>query len=99
MSTTVENAYCVGVVAQYRGPTNTRGSRWRVWRGDETYASDPEAITVPYDHALSTGADNAGAAILQYLARKSDGWAGAWHVAASGHDCYVAIRVSVEVES
>lgn len=88
-----ENAWSVGVRAKYLGPSNTRGSRWRVWRADDTYAGDPDAITVPYNHAVNSGADNAAVAIEQYLARKDDGWDGRWVVACGSVDSYVAVKV------
>ena len=94
--TTVEAAYCVGIRAKYIGPSNTLGSRWRVWRADETYRSDPDSITVPYDHALNTGAENAGAAIAKYLKRKTGhgaSWVGRWIVASATDDSYVAVKV------
>lgn len=90
---TTENAWCVGVRAKYVGPTNTLGSRWRVWRADDTYRGDPDAVTVSHRHDLSSGADNAAAAIKVYLAGKGDGWDGRWIVACGDVNGYVAVKV------
>lgn len=88
---TAEYTWCVGIRAKYLGPTNNRGSRVRAWRADTTYAGDPDAITVSYDHALG-GSDNAVAAINAYLAQKSEGWSGRWVVAGADDSSYIAVR-------
>lgn len=90
---TVGNAWCVGIRAKYLGPTNMMGSRWRVWRADDAYRGDPDAITVGYFHELNSGADNAAEAIRQYLEGKDEGWGGRWLVACGDVDGYVAIKV------
>lgn len=93
---TVEYAWCVGIRAKYLGPTNYRGARYRAWRADETYAQDPDAVTVPYDHALN-GSGNAEAAIRSYLAKKEgqlSSWSGRWVVACAGDSEYLAVRAS-----
>ena len=87
----VEYSGRVGIRVKYLGPTNYRGSRWRVWRSDDTYANDPDAITVSYDHALGTGGPNAVAAVQQYLARKDEGWDGRWIIAGAGDSEYIAV--------
>lgn len=97
---TVEYAWCVGVRAKYIGPSNTLGSRWRVWRADETYRDDPDAVTVPYDYAISSGGEQAAAAIRVYLAGKGDNtsWHGTWRVACAGDSEYIAVKgASAEV--
>lgn len=91
---TVENTGRVGIRAKYIGPGNVRGSRWRVWRADETWAGDPDRLEVPYFHELSSGGDNAAAAVREYLARKGDGWDGRWVVACGSTDGYVAVMVT-----
>lgn len=91
---TVDYAWCVGIRAKYIGPSNTLGSRWRVWRADETYRADPDAVTVPYDHAISSGGEQAAAAIRVYLERKGDNasWHGRWVVACASDSEYIAVK-------
>lgn len=72
------------IIATYHGPTNTKGTRYRVHRADETYNDDPDHLTVPYDYSLSV-VDGYAAAIDAYLAAKLDAgndWinGGTWHV-------------------
>lgn len=74
--------YRVGIMVHVMPPTNTRGTRLRVYRSDCTYADDPDRLTVAWDHGLN-GSDNACAAVDQYLARKDASWQGAWVVASA----------------
>lgn len=94
---TVEYAWSCGIRVKYLGPTNYRGSRWRVWRADETYANDPDAFTTPYNHALN-GSENACAAVRGYLSQKlprreGGSWAGRWVLAGANDSEYIAVRV------
>jgi hypothetical protein len=88
----------VGITATYRGPTNTKGSRWMVCRSDGKYNEDPDRLTVPYESGLSTG-DNVAAAITAYLDRKQErdehheGWPGDFVISALANDVYVAAWV------
>lgn len=86
-------AWCVAIRVRYLGPTNYRGSRWRVWRADDTYAADPDAMELGYNHALNAS-DNAAAMVRAYLKKKADndGWNGRWVVAGHGDSEYVAVK-------
>ena len=97
MTTTIKVSYCNGVSIQVRvlGPTNYRGTRLRVWRGDCAYRDDEYGWTLPWDDALN-GSDNAVAAVRHYLAnvdqRYADSWLlRSWHVAGLGNDGWVAV--------
>lgn len=97
--TTVDYAWCVGIRVRYLGPTDTMGSRYRVWRADDSYAMDPDAMTLSYDHAL-TGSENACAAVRAYLAQKAgqiSSWAGRWVLAGANDSEYIAVRASRDV--
>jgi len=90
----VDYAWSVAIRVRYLGPTNTLGSRWRVWRADEIAADDPDAMTVPYDHALN-GSDGACAAVAQYLeAKESESWAGRWVLAGANDREYIAVKAA-----
>lgn len=94
----VDYAWCVGIRVKCLGSTDTKGSR--VWRADESYAMDPDAMTLDYDHALS-GSENACEAVRQYLAQKAgttSSWAGRWVLAGHGTAEYVAVRASRSVD-
>lgn len=88
-STTVTPAQSVAVIVRYCGPTDTTGSRFRVFRADGPYNDDPDRLTVAYDYGAK---DAHVAALAAYLARKGDGWAGAWTVAGANGTDYVAVR-------
>lgn len=91
---TVHESWSVPVVATYHGPTNTKGSRIRVHRADDTYNSDPMRLTVSWAYELNA-AGNFRAAVEQYLARHVDaghGWDGDW-IIAGGKDSYTAVKV------
>lgn len=90
---TVDYAWCVAIRVKYLGPSNTLGSRWRVWRADETYNSDPDRKELGYNHALS-GSETACAMVRAYLKDKdSDAWSGRWVLAGADRESYIAIRV------
>lgn len=62
----VESSHRQTIVTKYRGPTNTRGSRF--------YAScDAGKLSIPYDYSLSATQNHEAAA--EALARKLD-WQG-----------------------
>ena len=82
----------VSITVRYLGPTDTRGSRFRVFRSDGTYAQDPDRLTVPFNHGLSSS-ERPVDAVDQYLARKGDGWHGRWVVAGANDREYIAVRV------
>jgi hypothetical protein len=100
--TIVEYTGLVGIRVSYLGPTNTKGSRWRVHRADGKYGEDPDRLTVPFGHGLSVG-DQVAAAVKEYLDRKAkrhaaeseggEGWPGRWVLAAAGLDEYIATWV------
>lgn len=83
----------VAIRARYLGPTNYRGSRFRVWRADGTWQEDPDRIEVSFDHGLSQS-DRARDLIARYLANKGDNWQGHWVVAGASDSDYIAIKVS-----
>lgn len=89
----VDYAWSCSIRVRYLGPTNYRGSRWRVWRGDGTYAQDPDAMELGYNHALSSS-ENALAMVRAYLKKKEDhsGWEGRWTMAGCGDSEYVAVK-------
>lgn len=100
MSTVTESHRCA-IRTKYLGPTDSRGSRIRVWRADSTYRDDPHAITVPWDYAVYVG-ENHAHAIAQYVTEA--GWTtsewgpGRW-VVGGGQDGNVAVWATGEGDS
>lgn len=84
----VDRTWCVSVRTKVLGPTNTRGARIRVWRGDTTYAGDQFGITIPCDQV---SAEPHVDAVAQYLSAVDDSWDGRW-VVAWLDDGMVAVR-------
>lgn len=88
----------VAVKCTYYGPTNTKGSRWKVCRADwtrEDYNWDPDQapLWVPCNVADEMGASQGVpgfmAAIRLYL--EKIGWHGTWSVGYAGTGVYVAV--------
>ena len=72
--------YGQAIIVKYRGPTNTRGSRF-------VASAEAARITKPYDYAL-----NSEAAAARALAEKY-GWAGTWVGGALPSGDYAFVRV------
>lgn len=92
----VRYSYSVGIRVKVLGPTNTHGTRLKVFRSDSTYADDPDRITVHWEYALS-GSDNGVAAVNAYLAGKmatehGDSWRGSWVMASASPNEWVAVK-------
>lgn len=62
---------------RFYGPTNTRGARIRVQRFDSWNGSDPNRMTVSWDHSLGL-VENYVAAVQEYITRAD--WSGTWIV-------------------
>lgn len=87
MNTT--ESHRVAVVARYLGPTDTKGSRIKVRRGDHK-PGDP-TLTWDWDHRLNLG-ENYAAAIGAYVTKLGWDEGGTW-VTGSTTDGYVAVFV------
>lgn len=96
--TTVVESWSVPIVATYHGPTDTKGSRIRVHRGDDTYNGDPMRLTVGWRYELNASA-NFAAAVEQYIAAHNAAghdWSGQW-IVAGGRDTYTAVKVPMSL--
>lgn len=75
---TVRESWRVTLRCKYLPVTNHRGSRIKVTRWDSTtYGTDPNGITVGWDHSLNTQ-QNYAEAVRQYLLKAE--WDGTWVV-------------------
>lgn len=94
MAADVHYSPSVAIRVRYIGPSNTRGSRFRVWRADDVWANDPDRIEVPFAHEYSHG-ERASRCVEQYLAKKDErsGWDGRWVVAGASGSEYIAVKV------
>lgn len=89
MSVKVSGSMMTAVRTKFYGPTDTKGSRVRVWRADTSWLDDECRVEVSWDYGLSS-ADNHVEAVREYLVGR--GWDGGW-VLGSTVDGYVAVSV------
>ena len=85
----VRESHRVSIRTKYLGPTNYRGSRVRVWRGDSSYRDDPNSLEIGWDYS-SEVSENHSAAVSAYVGRA--GWDGQWMCGATESGC-VAVWV------
>lgn len=91
----VRRSYRVAIRVRVLMPTNTQGTRLRVWRADASWVDDPKRKTVSWDHGLD-GSDNAVAAVAAYLDGLDGdlGWDGEWVIAGASSAEWIAVQVA-----
>jgi hypothetical protein len=94
-TTTITTSGRVAILARFKGPTDTLGSRIVVQRADIARRDDRAALTVSWEYGLSNG-ENYEAAVAAYLARHAElgngSWAGDW-VLGGTVDGATAVRI------
>ena len=90
MNVSVRSNDRVSVVSRFLGPTDCRGARVRVRRGD--HRQGDKVLVVGWDYSLGV-AENHAEAIRRYLVSlDNDSWSGDWVVSCAG-DGYVGVMV------